>query len=350
VAGLSSHIEVSPSQAVVTYNWGDFKHDPEQVLADYFDAFLYYANWGTRRLMFRFPAGLLDEAAVAPYLLEEFISLSSVGGEHLLEFTQEDEGGEWYNEEADANGTLSAVAGLRNDILAGDFRCLYLAWLGATALEDPDDSADLEEPPVPAGLGQLTPALQRFADFFRVDDALIESAATASPARAPGLSEAALRQALAQLTRDECELYLLRLAQADPSVGLALRHQLSGLVPPAAAPVAAQPRTLAEISASVEQRRRAAAERVAAAAEERRIADLKQLAQREDQVWREIETLLQRTAGSAYEQAANHLVQLRDLADYQEKRPEFNWHLTQLRENYKSRPAFIKRLSQKGLA
>jgi hypothetical protein len=26
----------------------------------YFDAFLYLANWGTRRLMFRFPRALLD--------------------------------------------------------------------------------------------------------------------------------------------------------------------------------------------------------------------------------------------------------------------------------------------------
>ncbi len=29
---LSSHIDVSSSQAVVTYNWGDFKHDPKEVL------------------------------------------------------------------------------------------------------------------------------------------------------------------------------------------------------------------------------------------------------------------------------------------------------------------------------
>lgn len=33
VSRLSSHIEVTSSQAVVTYSWGDFKHDPIQVLA-----------------------------------------------------------------------------------------------------------------------------------------------------------------------------------------------------------------------------------------------------------------------------------------------------------------------------
>ena len=53
VNSLSSHIEVSSSQAVVTYSWGDFKHNPRQVLIRFFDAHLYRANWGSRRLMFR---------------------------------------------------------------------------------------------------------------------------------------------------------------------------------------------------------------------------------------------------------------------------------------------------------
>ncbi len=62
VNDLSSHIEVSSSRAVVTYEWSDFRHDPRQVLLKYFDAYFYLANWGSLRLMFRFPKGLLDEA------------------------------------------------------------------------------------------------------------------------------------------------------------------------------------------------------------------------------------------------------------------------------------------------
>jgi hypothetical protein len=51
VERLSSHMDiVTPTQAIVTYSWGDFKHDPLKVLAEYFDAFLYAANWGTTRL------------------------------------------------------------------------------------------------------------------------------------------------------------------------------------------------------------------------------------------------------------------------------------------------------------
>ena len=45
VNGLSSHIDVTSSQAIVTYEWSNFKHDSIKVLAKYFDSFLYLANW-----------------------------------------------------------------------------------------------------------------------------------------------------------------------------------------------------------------------------------------------------------------------------------------------------------------
>jgi hypothetical protein len=70
VSQLSSHIDVTSTRAWVEYHWSGFKHDPKQVLARYFDAFLYCANWGYQRLAFRFPAGLLDEQALQPYLWE----------------------------------------------------------------------------------------------------------------------------------------------------------------------------------------------------------------------------------------------------------------------------------------
>ena len=75
VNDLSSHIEVSSSRAVVTYHWSDFRHDPKQVLLKYFDAYFYLANWGSLRLMFRFPKGLLDEADIVHYCIDEYITL-----------------------------------------------------------------------------------------------------------------------------------------------------------------------------------------------------------------------------------------------------------------------------------
>ena len=57
VNALSSHIGVSSMQASVSYNWGNFKHNPIQVLAKYFDSHLYFANWESYDLAFSFPKG-----------------------------------------------------------------------------------------------------------------------------------------------------------------------------------------------------------------------------------------------------------------------------------------------------
>ena len=68
---LSSHMDVVTStQAIVTYSWGDFKHDPRDVLLKYFDAFLYLTEWGSRCLMFRFPKTSIDPKAVQPIAQE----------------------------------------------------------------------------------------------------------------------------------------------------------------------------------------------------------------------------------------------------------------------------------------
>jgi hypothetical protein len=157
---LSSHIDVTSSRAVVTYSWGDFKHDPIQVLAHYFDAFLYLANWGSKRLALRFPKNLLDARQIEPYLGEYCIELQPVGDVLILDISlDEEEGTDWIEGE----GWLSSLSRLRDDILEGDYRALYLAWLRAAELQNADD--DEPEPPVPPGLGDPSPPL---ASFHRV--------------------------------------------------------------------------------------------------------------------------------------------------------------------------------------
>ncbi len=93
VSGLSSHMEtVTSTQAIVTYSWGGgFRHDVRQVLLLYFDAYLYMANWGTRRLLFRFPKSVIDPQAIQPYCREEFLALELKGNFYILEFSLDNE-------------------------------------------------------------------------------------------------------------------------------------------------------------------------------------------------------------------------------------------------------------------
>ena len=99
--------------------------------------------------MFRFPKGLLDESEIEPYLRGDFITFETAGSYQVLDINYNpDDGGEMEEMAAD----LSDFIHLREDLLQGDFRLLYLAWLlgnddttGAFDVEFEDDEDEEEE-------------------------------------------------------------------------------------------------------------------------------------------------------------------------------------------------------------
>jgi hypothetical protein len=85
-----------------------------------------------------------------------------------------------FNDEEQAawtegEGWLDDLIALQEELIQDDFRVLYLAWLKAAALavEIEDIADDTIEQPVPAGLGQLSPALAAFVRFLDIDAALL---------------------------------------------------------------------------------------------------------------------------------------------------------------------------------
>jgi hypothetical protein len=182
VRQFSTRATITATSFTNEYHWGDFKGSPAEMMRRYYDAHLYYANWGTRRLMLRLPRPLLDPKDAGQYCVDPAVAMT-VSGEHVvLDLASEDEGGDW---EDDYERSLSAIVGVRSELAAGDLRPLYLAWLsayGAWEREDlfSDEDEDETEPPVPAGLGSLTAPQRALADFLRVDADLLAVAAEAS--------------------------------------------------------------------------------------------------------------------------------------------------------------------------
>ncbi|MBU1877982.1 MAG: hypothetical protein KJ734_03435, partial [Chloroflexi bacterium] len=317
VASLSSRMDPHPRRAVFVYNYGDFRGRPAEVLARYYDAMLYMANWGSRRLMFRFPQAVLDlERArdyCQPLIIEDYMSFYPAG-EHIvldIEFHDEEGGGEWLEGE----GWLDALVGLREDILQGDYRALYLAWLRTLEVEDLLD--EVAEPPVPPGLRPLSPALRRFSEFFELDEFLVQAAAQASGDRATPV-DSWLPPALAQLPARERDDFLLRLAQGEPYLSAALNRRLRELVP-RVDPAPGPRRTVGQLLALAEEERERVHRQRAEEAAARRLRELEALAQREDETWREVDRLIQQATARSYEDAVQYLVQLRDLAHHQHK-------------------------------
>jgi hypothetical protein len=60
VRALSTRARVNATSFVNEYHWGNFRGDPSRMMERYYDAHLYLANWGSRRIMFRFPRTLLN--------------------------------------------------------------------------------------------------------------------------------------------------------------------------------------------------------------------------------------------------------------------------------------------------
>jgi hypothetical protein len=344
---LSSHITVTSNGAWVDYSYGDFKHDPRQVLLRYFDAFIYLANWGSKRLVFRFPKHLLNPRPIQPYIVERYITLETFDQYHVLTLDLQEEEPEDVWIEGDA--WLPALAPLRADILRGDYRVLYIAWLRAVELSTPDEIAEDEpEPPVPPGLRQLNAALASWVDLLHVDEHLLAAAAEASEDLRPD-AEVDFSGAISRLPRAEADDFLLRLLQDEPNLALALRRHLQDPIKlPAPKPASAR-RTVEELLAAQAVRTEVERQRQAEAARIRHQQEMADLARREAEVWREVERLIEKATGPAYDEGVQLLVKLRQLAEYQDTLPAFQQRMDTLAGRYLRRTALQARFRKHGL-
>lgn len=355
VDALSSRGKVNSTSAVFIYNYGDFKHKPKMVLEKYFDAMLYFSNWGTRRLMFRLPAKLVDEKAIKPYLYgKEYychIDLLKRGEYFLLDIQFDQEEGDGWMEEDDYN--LDDLIPLRDDILNGDYRALYLAWVFFAQLEgqyeEDDDGAedrDDKTPPVPPDMKRLSAALNAFTRFFEIDDDLVSAAQALSPDSAA--TDLDYEKLLAQLSEKERVEWLSRLLKSEPRLDFQLRKRLEQFAPKGVAPKPVQV-SGAELKSLTAHKEKERKEREAAEAKERHIQRMKQLVPQEQALWKSVPLNLAGQTGKSYELATETLKDLKDLAAYQGKAEAFRERMLELRKQYARRTAVISRWEKAGL-
>jgi hypothetical protein len=172
----STRARITPTSFVNDYQWGNFKGNQDAWMERYFDAFLYLANWGTHILAFRLPAASLRATVAKSHCRGGYAMARTRGGQVVLTFVSETDEGD---ELCEAEGQLSSMISIRSELARGDLRALYLGWL--LRLQSGELGDDDIEPPVPAGLGQLSGALQAMAEFLRIDEALLATAAEQSP-------------------------------------------------------------------------------------------------------------------------------------------------------------------------
>ena len=347
---LSSHIDVSSTHAVVEYDYGDFKHDPIEVLHEFFDGFLYWANWGSPQFALRFPHGVLPADLLADYDFDEFVTFTRHADYDILniEFSEMEGPDEWTEYD------LGSMIGIRDELMEGDLRGLYIAWLAVQevmGIEDEEDEeydTTLSIPPVPPDFKKLTAAQKDLADFLQVTPTLLVAAAYHSESGEAGAQDdfAAWIEQLPQERRND---YLLRLANNEPGLSRQLVKELRELgrgkteaTPPTGERIS-YPSLLTEskaLNARLERERREEEQKV-------RERQLQSIHDRQEEYWREIEQAVERKNSSGYDEAMRLLVDLRDAMNHFNEEPKFQAHFQSWIRGYLRRTAFIDRLKAK---
>ena len=346
---ISTRAEITATRFVNEYQWGDLKGDPRKMMERYFDAFLYLANWGTRRLMFRLPCGALGSKTAERYCYTDTASLIETSSHLILSLYVDREPDDYWDE---PGGQLAAMVQARSELAAGDLRLLYLAWLLALQSDEVDDEDT--EPPVPAGLEHLSASLQAVVDFFEIDEDLIAVAAASSPSiqEPEGMAgwitslPAEQKGALARVATGEGAqvqaLLLRRFRTASGSPPTAPARTAAELWQAAGNRKAAQAK-------AAERSRRQAEARSAAAQAAAYAKHLDQLATQTEAAWEKAAEWIETKRPHDYDLAVSLLRDLQALADRQEDPTAFRKRFLDLRAQHQRKPSLLDRFDQAGL-
>ena len=318
---LSSRALITPTSFVNTYHYGDFRGNPEDLVAKVFDAFVYVANWGTHEFFLRLPQQFLTPQRVADFCTGSGLR-TRVKAEHIvLQFRAEELEGGWEEGE----GWMDSLLPVRGDLLQGDLRALYLGWLLGVQTEELDD--DQREPPPPPGLRNLPTHLESLVEFLEIDVNLLEAAAESA---------------------------------AELEAALPSREQLQAVAPAGREASPPTLRTVGELRAAAEkraeekQRREAERRRQKQERKEReeaiaRASYLDTLSKQVPQSWSLVDTLIATKRSADYDRAAELLKDLRELAERGQQFEEFRLRLRQLRDEHARKPSLLARLRAAGL-
>jgi hypothetical protein len=349
--GCSTRASVSRMRWQNTYTFGDF-HGSVDTLLKYYDAHFYIANWGSVRLGLAFPKGALPAEAIQPYLrkgkqYENTLTVKETGNRCIVWWERnQEEGWGW----TDGEGLIDELMGIREELMRGDYRALFLGWLADFNPEEYGNSEDGKSvmPLVPAGLDHLSPALEALIEHFPVDPDALAVAAGLSQASTP--NRIPMDSVLEGLAVSEMRALLARVSDGG---GPGVMNELTRLTHPRVQMPADQTKKCVDFAAKTIEAREVSRKKKAGAAVEKRQREaelrrqhLASIMQRADTTWSGLDSLMDQKISSAYDQAASRLEELRDAYAQAGDTGGFQQKLAAFRLRYSNRPAMLRRIKE----
>ncbi len=352
----STRARITPTSFVNDYSWGDFKGNTDTWMEKYFDAFLYLANWGTHIVKFRLPSQRLSLKTARQYCNGDNAFVRAKGGWIILSLKSEDEESyDWL----EPDGRLADIIAVRNELIQGDLRALYIGWL-LRAQGDELDNEDVE-PPIPPGLDQLSTSLESLVDFLRIDRDLLRAAADATQsvtqtrvenfearASANEPNDPKKDEMIADLVTNTDQVLLAKLLQnfiderVDESEVPASTGRTVGDLWHAAE---AQAQERIRVDAALRAKEEAKLARKAAVARGRYLDGI---VERAPELWAKVESLIATRNPYRYDEAVQILVDLRDLSA-RGTGDDFAKRMMDTRRTHAHKPSLIQRLNTAGL-
>ena len=353
---LSTRAVITPVSFTNEYNWGDFKGDPNELMQYYFDAHVYVANWMTAIFMLRLPIEVLNKETVKAISITYVLDFKDVKNHWIITWSldESEDYGRFGME--DGSGWMMRLAPVRDELLRGDLRSLYLGWLTAVSRGMIDDD-EMEALPV-CGLGNLTSAQLALAEFLEVDPDLLVGAGISSPVDyTEKLSEKDIDRWIEDLPRSEIRALIRQLLKGKG-------HQAERIIRNrfAATQRALQTnnnpprRTVKKLRDNAEKARkirmekeRRDSERLEARLRLEREAYLKKLSEDFPKAWESVAETVKRGSGLAYDEACQMLVDISEAHELFNDKQQFHKELRNFMAGNMRRKALIKRMAAAGI-
>ena len=354
---LSTRADITPVSFVNEYHWGDFKGDPNDLMHMFFDLHVYLSNWMTAIFMVRLPFECLSPETAEAMAANEVLYFESSSDYWVITWRLEE--GEDYDrlDMGGGEGWMSRLAPVREELLRGDIRSLYVGWLSAVTWGLVDDD-ELEPLPV-KGLGNLTEAQKDLAGFLEVDPDLMEGAGIGSPPyEEDNFPPEEMDNWLDGLPDQEVKGFLRQLLfgqgqRAERAMRRRFLEWRRGLetgdetMPRRSVKELKKNRDEAEKRRIKKEKERKA--RLEAKRRKEREAYLTLLAKDFEKVWTELQQTVPQGTASAYDRAKTKLVDLAEAYALFADIKDFKQRLEQFMLEYKRRRALIQRLEKAGI-
>ncbi len=355
---ISSRAEITPTSFTNHYNYGDFKGDPRKLMRTFFDAHVYVANWGSAELHLRIPLEFLEPETVK--------RMDGVQGLYVFDIDRtethwilrwdlgESEDREQFELE-DGAGCMGRLRPIRDEIMRGDLRSLYIAWLAGISRDLLDEEA--EEPFLATGMGALTRAQRDLAEFIGVDPDLLAGAGIGFEDAGGDDQAGIVEEWLNSLSREQLQEMVRDLAAGQAAKAeLRVRSELLQIRKARQEEQETPLRTVADLLAAAEQGKRLRQKRKDQARQKRLAREreawkkyLASLAEDFSKAWGQAHLHAERGSGKGYDEACTMVKDLQEAYGVHASKGEFGQKLNEFMQAHSKRRKLVERLVKTGV-